>query len=214
MLGSAGRLEKELREGGGKTAPAQITAAKKGKFAISTGNDAAQQAASAHVNWKLTLQVTPDNEAPFGAEVKESNPEMGRDPTVGDTIGVLYDPNDHSRLVVDHSSEGLATHLTSQHSERMQQAMAYVGGESAHDMTKEALDDPAAFREKMRERANQLNANAMAAAGVGQPPPWMTPAGAAQPDPADEIAKLADLRDRGALTAAEFEAQKKKILGA
>jgi hypothetical protein len=41
----------------------------------------------------------------------------------------------------------------------------------------------------------------------------MTPAGAAQPDPADEIAKLADLRDRGALTAAEFEAQKKKILG-
>jgi hypothetical protein len=214
MLGSAGRLEKELREGGGKTAPAQITAAKKGKFAISTGNDAAQQAASAHVNWKLTLQVTPDNEAPFGAEVKESNPEMGRDPTVGDTIGVLYDPNDHSRLVVDHSSEGLATQLTSQHSERMQQAMAYVGGESAHDMTKEALDDPAAFREKMRERANQLNANAMAAAGVGQPPPWMTPAGAVQPDPADEIAKLADLRDRGALTAAEFEAQKKKILGA
>jgi hypothetical protein len=35
----------------------------------------------------------------------------------------------------------------------------------------------------------------------------------AQPDPADEIAKLADLRDRGALTEAEFEAQKKKVLG-
>jgi len=39
------------------------------------------------------------------------------------------------------------------------------------------------------------------------------PVGGAQPDPADEIAKLADLRDRGALTEAEFEAQKKKVLG-
>jgi len=213
VFGSAERLEKDLRENGGKTAPAQITAAKKGKVAISTGNDAAQQSASAHVNWKLTLQVTPENEAPFGADIKEPYSEMGSGPSVGDTIGVLYDPNDHSRLVVDHSSEGLATQLTAQHSERMQQAMAYVGGESAHDLTKEAIDDPAAFREKMRERANQLNANAMAAAGVGQAPPWMTPAGAAQPDPADEIAKLADLRDRGALTDAEFEAQKKKILG-
>jgi hypothetical protein len=32
-------------------------------------------------------------------------------------------------------------------------------------------------------------------------------------DPADEISKLADLHDRGALTDGEFEAQKKKILG-
>jgi len=70
MFGSAERLEKKLREGGGKTATAKITASKKGKMAISTGNDAAQQAASAHVNWKLTLQITPDNEAPFEGEVK------------------------------------------------------------------------------------------------------------------------------------------------
>jgi hypothetical protein len=33
-------------------------------------------------------------------------------------------------------------------------------------------------------------------------------------DPADELAKLADLRDRGALTEAEFEAQKAKTLAA
>jgi hypothetical protein len=214
MFGSAERLEKELRESGGRTAQAEITVAKQGKFAISHGNDAAQQAASAHVNWQLTLRVTPDNESPFDAEVKESYPEMGG-PSVGDTIGVLYDPNDHSRLVVDHSSEGLATRALSHTSDRMKAAMAQVGGESAQDMMKEAIDDPAAFREKMRERASQMNANAVAAAGIAAPNPWVAavPGGAAQADPADEIAKLADLRDRGALTEEEFQAQKKKVLG-
>ena len=215
MFGSAERLEKKLREGGGRAAPAEITAAKKGVMAISTGNDAAQQAASAHVNWKLTLRVTPDRETPFEAEVKEPYPEMSGGPSVGDVIGVLYDPNDHSRLVIDHSSEGIATTALSHVGDRTQAAMAQVGGESAHDMMKEAIDDPQAFREKMRERASQLNANAMASAGIVAPNTWVAgvPQGVAPPDPADEIAKLADLRDRGALTDAEFEAQKKKILG-
>ena len=215
MFGSAERLEKKLREGGGKTATAKITAAKKGKMAISTGNDAAQQAASAHVNWKLTLQITPDNEAPFEGEVKEPYPELSSGPSIGDSIGVLYDPNDHSKLVVDHSSAGLAITALSHVSDSAQAAMAQATGELAQDVIKEAIDDPAAFREKMRERANQMAANATAGAGTGMPNVLIggVPAAAAAPDPADEIAKLADLRDRGALTDAEFEAQKKKILG-
>ena len=36
---------------------------------------------------------------------------------------------------------------------------------------------------------------------------------AASPSPADELAKLAELRNQGVLTDAEFEAQKQKILG-
>ena len=38
--------------------------------------------------------------------------------------------------------------------------------------------------------------------------------GASPPDVADELTKLADLRDRGVLTEAEFEAQKAKLLAA
>jgi len=38
--------------------------------------------------------------------------------------------------------------------------------------------------------------------------------GAAPPSVADELQKLADLRDRGVLTETEFEAQKAKVLGA
>jgi len=211
VFGSAERLEQKLREGGGKTAPAQVTAAKKGKFAISTGNDAAQQVASAHVNWKLTLQVTPDNETSFAAEVTEPYPELGSGPALGDTVGVLYDPDDHSKVVIDHSSEGQATEVLSHISDGTQAAMEQLGGESAHDMMKEAIDNPAEFRQEMQARANQMSANAMASAGTGGPPRFGPPP-VAKPDPADEIAKLADLRDRGALTQEEFEAQKKKVL--
>jgi hypothetical protein len=212
MFGSAGRLEKQLRNGGGKTASATVTAAKKGKFAISSGGDAAQQVASAHVNWKVTLRVTPDNEAPFEAQVKEPYPEMGGGPSVGETVGVLYDPNDHSKLVIDHSSTGLATGIASRMSDRARAAMEQVGGESAQDLMKEAIDNPAAFRVRMQDRAGQMSAMTP---GTGMPNVVVggVPGGAAKPDPADEIAKLADLRDRGALTDAEFQAQKKKILG-
>jgi hypothetical protein len=207
MFGSAGRLEKKLRESGGKAAPAEITAAKKGMMAISTGNDAAQQAASAHVNWKLTLRVTPDSESPFEAEVKEPYPEMGGGPSVGDVIGVLYDPNDHTKLVIDHSTEGIATQALSHMSPEAQAALSSVGGESAGDLVKEALADPTAFREKMRA------AGSGPIVMVGGQQISGAPVAAKPIDPADEIAKLADLRDRGALTPDEFEAQKKRVLG-
>lgn len=39
------------------------------------------------------------------------------------------------------------------------------------------------------------------------------PAASAPVDLVDRVAKLADLRDRGALTEDEFQAQKKRILG-
>ena len=67
------------------------------------------------------------------------------------------------------------------------------GGKSAEQLLAERITDPAAFQQRLQERA---------AANSAQPR-----------DPADEIAKLADLRDRGALTEAEFQAQKKKVLG-
>lgn len=44
-----------------------------------------------------------------------------------------------------------------------------------------------------------------------QPPPQAAPAAA--PDPIAQLKDLADLRDKGILTDAEFQAQKAKILG-
>jgi membrane protease subunit (stomatin/prohibitin family) len=45
------------------------------------------------------------------------------------------------------------------------------------------------------------------------PPPAAAPAAPAEPDYATELAKLAQLRDQGVITADDFEAKKKQILG-
>jgi hypothetical protein len=45
------------------------------------------------------------------------------------------------------------------------------------------------------------------------PPPAAAPAPAAAPDYAAELEKLAGLRDQGVITADDFEAKKKQILG-
>jgi hypothetical protein len=47
---------------------------------------------------------------------------------------------------------------------------------------------------------------------AGPRPVSVQPAGATSQDPLDRIAKLAQLRDSGALTNEEFEAQKAKLL--
>jgi len=46
-----------------------------------------------------------------------------------------------------------------------------------------------------------------------EPAPVSAPAAPAQASPADEVEKLAELRDQGVLTDEEFEAKKKQVLG-
>jgi hypothetical protein len=73
--------------------------------------------------------------------------------------------------------------------------------------------DPEAFRQRIMAQAQ--------AAGVSNlmmSTQWISPGGggAAQPAPVDvidELTKAADLHHKGALTDAEFEALKKKLLG-
>jgi hypothetical protein len=45
------------------------------------------------------------------------------------------------------------------------------------------------------------------------PPPQAAPAAAAEPDYTAELEKLAKLRDEGVITAEDFEAKKKQVLG-
>ena len=60
------------------------------------------------------------------------------------------------------------------------------------------------------KRAEQ---NAQYAAPEEAPAPAPAPAPAAAPDPVAQLTQLAALKDSGALTEEEFEAQKAKILG-
>jgi hypothetical protein len=62
----------------------------------------------------------------------------------------------------------------------------------------------------MANKQAQAQAAQAAPAEAPAPPP---PPAAAAPDPIEQLTKLAALKDSGALTEAEFEAQKAKILG-
>jgi hypothetical protein len=58
--------------------------------------------------------------------------------------------------------------------------------------------------------ANRNAAQQVAPAPAAPPPP---PPAAAAPDPIGQLTQLAALRDSGALTEAEFETQKARLLG-
>jgi hypothetical protein len=79
----------------------------------------------------------------------------------------------------------------------------------------QAGGDPNELREAVMKAMSQGTAINMPAggglAGGATPAPPGQPAPAE--DPLDQLGKLNDLRQRGALTEAEFQAQKAKILG-
>jgi hypothetical protein len=111
----------------------------------------------------LTLRVEPDDAPPFDAETSA----WLRDRPLW-VVGVLYDPSDHRKVVLDWSPEAQS----------------------------------AAVQESLL-RGQLL--------GPLTPKP-ANPAPKAD-DPLDRLSKLADLHERGALTDAEFEAEKHKLLG-
>jgi hypothetical protein len=181
MFRRSKRLEKKLREHG-RQAPAEVLEAEGTGVGITRGNPAFLQ--NTQLVWKLKLRVKPADEPPFETETKTRFPQLAG-PHPGATLNVLYDPDDHSKVVVDSSPEGAAEALL---------------GESMGELVREAVADPAGFREQMQDRANQI------AAAFGAP-------GATHSDPVDQLERLADLKERGALTQEEFEAEKRRILG-
>jgi Short C-terminal domain len=72
---------------------------------------------------------------------------------------------------------------------------------------REHVGDPAALQGAV---LRALREHGVAAGSI--PPPSGSPQ-AAQPDPVDRLRELGELRDQGVLTEAEFEAQKKRLLG-
>ena len=72
--------------------------------------------------------------------------------------------------------------------------------------------DPQAFRERIMAQAQAAGVSTVVVS-----PQWSVPVAGAPPQPAhvdviDELTKAADLHHRGALSDAEFEALKKKLL--
>jgi Short C-terminal domain len=183
MLGKPSKkLKKQLEESGKRANATIIEIAEKG-MAVTRGAD--NVVANTEIALKTHLRVTPDDEPEFEVKKRFSFPQMAV-PAAGQTVPVLYDPNDHDKIIVDYSAEA-------------QQNAAFAS----------AGIDPSQISEMMQQ-AQQMQAGM----GMGQMPGMAQPAPAqAQPDPVEQLEKLAKLKESGALTDAEFEAEKAKIIG-
>lgn len=135
-----------------------------------------------------------------------------RPPPEGYSVGVIYDPDGRSKLVIDMQATPVAPGVDRDAATaRHERAPAWMQDPDARAQRQDqirAAQEPAQAQGAMTLRnaatVQEMIANAYARAGTHAP----------GSDVADELTRLADLRDRGVLTDAEFQAQKAKILGA
>src|SRR3954447_15848765 len=188
MLGKPSkRLKKQLEENGKRANATVVEIAEKG-MAVTRGAEGV--ISNTELALKAHLKVQPDDEPEFEVKKRFSFPQLAV-PSAGQTVPVVYDPQDHDKIVVDYSPEA-------------QQSAAF----------EQAGIDPNQIGQLM-EQAQQLRAQAAGMQGGMGQMPGMTPPAPAQPqvDPVEQLEKLAKLKESGALTQSEFEAEKAKILG-
>jgi hypothetical protein len=207
MLGHNERLVRKLMEHGGRQAWATVLESNQQWANAGGRNKTAGQAGSFTIHQKLKLRVEPDGEPPFETTVEQvfNDAHGPHIPQEGWSVTVIYDPNDHSKVAIDLEGRFVTAGVD--------RAAAVARAEMAARMR-----DPAARQqlvEEMRARAAErvqsaLALHGMTATAVSGYQQIQQP----MPDPVERLSKLADLRDRGFLTDAEFEAQKARILAA
>lgn len=192
MLGKPSRRTRKKLEQHGVRADAVVLEVGKRGMTVTHGNDAI--VANTEVIVKLRLRVEPPSEPSFEVATKLRFSQFAL-PSVGQRLAVVFDPDHHDDLMLDPAGAGGSTAFAPGGVDlgallgNVQEARAQAGG------------DREALAELLRE---QLGANATVIASS---------AAAAPADPIAQLAQLSDLRDRGALSDEEFEAQKRRILG-
>jgi hypothetical protein len=139
------------------------------------------------VMWKVTLRVFPDDAGSFPAVIQTPYPRSAGGPPLGTLIGVLYDPKNHRSIAFDSTA---------------------------------STESWGSFQERAMERVlppgTPTTPGPLVIAGgqvVSGGPAPAAPAPATSPPVAEQLEQLADLKERGVLTDAEFQAQKQKLLG-
>jgi hypothetical protein len=172
----------------------------------------------------LTLQVQAEGDQAFEV-TKKTLVSRVRVPRVGDTMWVRFDPADRSRVEFD-TARTDEVNAAARAAVADQGALAGGLAINPGSTVIDARNVPGLREELLKAVADaqgggatgeaEVQAAVMRAmqAGAVIETPGLTsaPAAAAAEDPLDRIKKLNDLRLAGALTDAEFEAQKAKIL--
>jgi Short C-terminal domain len=184
MLGKPSRrTRKRLEEAGKKANATVIEIAEKG-MAVTHGAEGVISNTELALKTKLTVHA---EEGDFEAKETFRFPQLGV-PSAGMTIPVIYDPEDHDKIMLDESPDA-------------QQAAALAGA----GIDASSIQDAIANAQQMGQQAMQ-NAQQGGTMNMGSGVPGAQ-------DPVDKLEKLQALKEKGALTDSEFEAQKAKILG-
>jgi hypothetical protein len=215
------RQYKKLAASGTK-APAEVTAAKEGVITTvrNIGTLGTKQ-------WKVTATVRPENEPPFEATF-ERKVTIGQMVLVGSTTFVLYDPDDHSKVMEEQGMDGALDSIAARLSSKPGRGSTSDISAALKMVTENPKGyDKAALIEAIGGDATGVDQNTRfvnltgaapvvagspTAAPASAPTPAAPPA-AASDDPVAKLTQLADLRDRGVLSYEEFETQKARILG-
>jgi hypothetical protein len=206
VFGHKKGLEKKLIADGGTVAWATVLEGKEKWSSASGTNTYVPNKITDHM--RLRLRVEPEGEQPFEATFSQAFSKLV--PFTGWQCKVVYDPADRSRIAVieDSVTPPALTHEQAERSAaRRAEVMAAV---SSGNITEYIEEQKAKALRGELGGTVFVDGQLVSGASVAQPG-VLQPAGP-QPTVVDQLAKLADLRDRGALTDAEFEAQKAKLL--
>ena len=147
---------------------------------------------------KTRLRVRPEGEPEFDVETRIRFPQS-YDPKVGDEIEVIFDPEDHDKLMLGHYDPHEATLDEETKKTAHDWINAYgQGGEAASLESEEAGDPIEGSRATGAISGPGMTTGASYAEGV---------------DPNARMLELATQLQRGEITMAQFEEEQKKLFG-
>ena len=164
MLGYHPLLERSLRKKG-RRAFATILSAQRTHLLNTVGDPSV--VSNTTRMWKLVLRVEPERETPFEVKV-EAWFGQEEDPRGIERWPVLYDPNDHNKVIIDDSNEGMQAVVDAKVKERTDSTVATMRSRGQNELARryqEVFDDglttkwsndPIELREQIRERREKI----------------------------------------------------------
>ena len=195
VFGNKKKLVQQLTESGGTVAMANVLKAVREWQSTGTSFSGVSSFTD-HV--KVTVQVAPQGEPPF--ETTFTQAFQGISPMTGWTCKVIYDPNDHDKIAVL-DGEVFPPGVSPEQAER-------AGAMRAEMLEAMRSGNIGGYVQQLKDQAASGNLPGVVIAG-GQ---MVSGASSPQPDVVDQLAKLADLHQRGALTDEEFQSAKAKLI--
>jgi hypothetical protein len=214
MLGKLSkRAQKHLQENGVRCQATVLEIAERG-MSVTTGNP--NLVANTEMALKAKLRVESELEPAFEVHQRFRFSQFAV-PAVGMQVPVIYDPKDHDKIMLDDSVQGGMHHMAERLRARAGQS---AGGVDLNAIANTLEASAAGGNVDPEELQRQIRQQVQGAGGgnvAGVPPVApIPPAGFPPPqpaeDPVDKLTKLQELKEKGVLTDAEFEAQKARIL--